>query len=112
MQSAKATPGILKMCGSQKLLDQLTECNKLLESVQKVSRNTVCQHQQFAVHKQLSRRACNDWAINQKKVLQICPLNKLQVNYIDTDLQQYNASCASLLRLHHLQIHRDNMHIT
>ena len=36
MQAAKATPGILKMCGSQKLLDQLTECNKLLESVQKV----------------------------------------------------------------------------
>ncbi|KAL0019092.1 hypothetical protein WJX77_000912 [Trebouxia sp. C0004] len=35
MQAAKATPGILKMCGSQKLLDQLTECNKLLESVQK-----------------------------------------------------------------------------
>lgn len=37
MQAAKATPSILKMCGSQKLLDQLTECNKLLESVQKVS---------------------------------------------------------------------------
>lgn len=36
MQAAKATPGILKMCGSQKLLDQLIECNKLLESVQKV----------------------------------------------------------------------------
>jgi len=36
MQAAKATPGIFKMCGSQKLLDQLTECNKLLESVQKV----------------------------------------------------------------------------
>ena len=36
MQAAKATPGILKICGSQKLLDQLTECNKLLESVQKV----------------------------------------------------------------------------
>ncbi len=36
MQAAKATPGILKTCGSQKLLDQLTECNKLLESVQKV----------------------------------------------------------------------------
>ncbi len=36
MQAAKATPGTLKMCGSQKLLDQLTECNKLLESVQKV----------------------------------------------------------------------------
>lgn len=36
MQAAKATPGILKMCGSQKLLDQLTECNKLLETVQKV----------------------------------------------------------------------------
>ena len=40
MQAAKATPGILKMCGSQKLLDQLTECNKLLESVQKVSLST------------------------------------------------------------------------
>lgn len=37
VQAAKATPSILKMCGSQKLLDQLTECNKLLESVQKVS---------------------------------------------------------------------------
>ena len=41
MQAAKATPSILKMCGSQKLLDQLTECNKLLESVQKVSGNVM-----------------------------------------------------------------------
>ena len=41
MQAAKATPGILKMCGSQKLLDQLTECNKLLESVQKVGPPTL-----------------------------------------------------------------------
>ena len=37
MQAAKASPGILKTCASQKLLDQLNECNKLLESVQKVS---------------------------------------------------------------------------
>lgn len=48
MQAAKATPGILKMCGSQKLLDQLTECNKLLESVQKVhadaSTGTIAAH--------------------------------------------------------------------
>jgi len=42
MQAAKATPGILKMCGSQKLLDQLTECNKLLESVQKVCAACFC----------------------------------------------------------------------
>ena len=41
MQAAKATAGILKMCGSQKLLDQLTECNKLLESVQKVWSGTL-----------------------------------------------------------------------
>ena len=46
MQAAKASPGILKTCASQKLLDQLNECNKLLESVQKVMpllRDSDCQ---------------------------------------------------------------------
>ena len=37
VQSAKANPSVLKVCSSEKLLDQFNECNKLLDSVQKVS---------------------------------------------------------------------------
>ena len=36
VQSAKANPSVLKVCNSQKLLDQFNECNKLLDGVQKV----------------------------------------------------------------------------
>ncbi|WIA11828.1 hypothetical protein OEZ85_011917 [Tetradesmus obliquus] len=35
LDAAKRSPGLLKMCGSQKLLDQFIESNKLLDSVQK-----------------------------------------------------------------------------
>eukprot|EP00878_Enallax_costatus_P016966 GHUV01017809.1.p1 GENE.GHUV01017809.1~~GHUV01017809.1.p1 ORF type:complete len:1283 (+),score=439.89 GHUV01017809.1:87-3935(+) len=35
LDAAKRNPNLLKMCGSRKLLDQLTESNKLLDSVQK-----------------------------------------------------------------------------
>ncbi|KAK9803422.1 hypothetical protein WJX72_010826 [[Myrmecia] bisecta] len=35
LAAAKASPGVLKVCSSQKLLDQFVESNKLLESVQK-----------------------------------------------------------------------------
>ncbi|KAF6265909.1 dynein heavy chain 2 [Scenedesmus sp. NREL 46B-D3] len=35
LDAAKRSPGLLKMCGSQKLLNQFTESNKLLDSVQK-----------------------------------------------------------------------------
>ena len=37
IQGAKANPSVLKVCSSEKLLDQFNECNKLLDSVQKVT---------------------------------------------------------------------------